>query len=152
MIKVHSSRTVKLDQLHLRLSIIIIKHKDKENKVKHKTQTNLANITGRKQRFYLDISYLTQQKPIANLSEKITALRQGQCIQKKGKKMVKLMYIKEQRRTQKLIAIEKSIQRERILRMIHTINKGVGFKRLGIETPDAESSGPKTVKYVLRKS
>ena len=60
--KVHSSGTVKLDQLHLRLLTLLIKHKYKESKVNQNTVNNIANITGRKWWFSLDLSALIHHK------------------------------------------------------------------------------------------
>ena len=62
MINVHSSRTVKLDQIHIRLANILIQRKDRDIRVRTKTATNLANLTGRRWWITLDLGTLTRQK------------------------------------------------------------------------------------------
>ena len=47
MSNVHSSRTVKLDQIHIRLATLLIQRKDRDIRVNCKTVTELENLIGR---------------------------------------------------------------------------------------------------------
>ena len=62
---VHSSRTVKLDQLRIRIETIVINRKYRDRRVKIKTVTNLENLTGRRWCLKLDIGTLIPHNPKA---------------------------------------------------------------------------------------
>ena len=55
---VQSSRAVKLDQLRLCLSNILIKRKEEDSKIKLKTLCKISNITGRHRWITIYVKYL----------------------------------------------------------------------------------------------
>ena len=81
--------------------------------MKHKTITNLANITGIKWWFYIDIYTLIHQNSKAKRdymsSKKNSYMLREEYIKERAKQMVLLVNIKEDSRLQKLITIEKII-------------------------------------------
>ena len=62
MINVHSSRTVKLYQLLIRLATLLIQMKDRDRRVKLKTVTNMKKLTGIRWWLTLDLGKLIHQK------------------------------------------------------------------------------------------
>ena len=107
-----------------------------------KTVTKLADITGRRWWPPLDITTILHQKSKVMKGYRLckrncTTLRDTYP-EESDRKMSKLGNTQEEARINYLLSTEKIREKARCLRHLHPRNKGAGFNRLRIETPDVE--------------
>ena len=111
MSNVHPSRTVKPDQLRIRLSTILIHRKDRDRIVKLKTVTKMGNLTGRRWWIKLDLGTLIHKNPKAKRTTKSVrnnASRLELLIwKKKARDMASKGNSREESRLHALITMEK---------------------------------------------
>ena len=112
MSNIQSSRTVKMYQLRLRLTSLIIQIKDKESKEKIKTINKLAEITSRRWWIPLDVNYILHKKIYMieyRIFKKNCGTLRATYLEERSRSTAKVGNKQEETRIHALLTTEKSI-------------------------------------------
>ena len=152
---VQSSRSVKLSQIRLRLSNILIKIKKEDSKVKPKTACKPTNITGRHLWISLYLTSLIHQggkskREFYNLKKDSSTII-STYLEERAKEESQIDNLQEEREIHTLVTIRKSKDRAIRLRFLQPRQRGAWVPRLTIETNTANGDGNTKIREVEQK-